>query len=159
MIATYIGLRRSRHGQRDLTAIFQGTMFQLTRRLQIFLQKSRAISTKDGWRPSIVAVTRFGERRLGHFDLLRWICHRHGFGQFIQFSEGRIFILKRSCGAPRRRRVDSTDRNKPSRHLRRFADLPVVSARDLLKRCRCRVSPVCRTTVFYSSSIKTILKK
>ena len=88
MIATYIGLRRSRHGQRDLTAIFQGTMFQLTRRLQIFLQKSRAISTKDGWRPSIVAVTRFGERRLGHFDLLRWICHRHGFGQFIQFSEG-----------------------------------------------------------------------
>ncbi|MDE0185027.1 MAG: amino acid permease [Candidatus Poribacteria bacterium] len=88
MIAVYIGLRRSRHGQRDLTAIFQGTMFQLTRRLQIFLQKSRAISTKDGWRPSIVAVTRFGERRLGHFDLLRWICHRHGFGQFIQFSEG-----------------------------------------------------------------------
>ena len=88
MVATYIGLRRSRHGQRDLTAIFQGTMFQLTRRLQIFLQKSRAISSEDGWRPSIVAVTRFGERRLGHFDLLRWICHRHGFGQFIQFSEG-----------------------------------------------------------------------
>ena len=88
MVLTYIGLRRSRHGQRDLTAIFQGTMFQLTRRLQIFLQKSRTTSTKDGWRPSIVAVTRFGERRLGHFDLLRWICHRHGFGQFIQFSEG-----------------------------------------------------------------------
>ena len=88
MVATYLGLRRSRHGQRDLTTIFQGTMFQLTRRLQIFLQKSRTISSEDGWRPSIVAVTRFGERRLGHFDLLRWICHRHGFGQFIQFSEG-----------------------------------------------------------------------
>ncbi len=88
MVATYLGLRRGHHGQRDLTAIFQGTMFQLTRRLQIFLQKSRTISSEDGWRPSIVAVTRFGERRLGHFDLLRWICHRHGFGQFIQFSEG-----------------------------------------------------------------------
>jgi amino acid transporter len=88
MVVTYLGLRRSHHGQRDLTAIFQGTMFQLTRRLQIFLQKSRIISSEDGWRPSIVAVTRFGERRLGHFDLLRWICHRHGFGQFIQFSEG-----------------------------------------------------------------------
>ncbi len=88
MVAIYLGLRRSHHGQRDLTAIFQGTMFQLTRRLQITLQKSRVISSEGGWRPSIVAVTRFGERRLGHFDLLRWICHRHGFGHFIQFLHG-----------------------------------------------------------------------
>ena len=88
MAATYLGLRRSRQGERDLTAIFQGTMFQLTRRLQIALQRNRAQGTLGGWRPSIVAVTRFGERRLGHFDLLRWICHRHGFGHFIQFFPG-----------------------------------------------------------------------
>ncbi len=88
MVATYFGLRRSRRGERDLTAIFQGTMFQLTRRLQITLQKSRAVKSEGGWRPSIIAVTRFGERRLGHFDLLRWISHRHGFGHFIQFFQG-----------------------------------------------------------------------
>ncbi len=88
MAVTYFGLRRSRRGERGLTAIFQGTMFQLTRRLQIALQKSRAVKSEGGWRPSIVAVTRFGERRLGHFDLLRWISHRHGFGHFIQFFEG-----------------------------------------------------------------------
>ena len=88
MVATYFGLRRTRRGERDLTAIFQGTMFQLTRRLQISLQKNRVEKSEDGWRPSIVAVTRFGERRLGHFDLLRWISHRHGFGHFIQFFQG-----------------------------------------------------------------------
>ena len=88
MMGTYLGLRRSRNGQRDLTAIFQGTMFQLTRWLQTTLQKSRVISSEGGWRPSIVAVTRFGERRLGHFDLLRWICHRHGFGHFIRLFQG-----------------------------------------------------------------------
>ena len=88
MVATYFGLIRSRKGERDLTAIFQGTMFQLTRRLQIILQKNRVEQTEGGWRPSIVAVTRFGERRLGHFDLLRWISHRHGFGHFIQFFQG-----------------------------------------------------------------------
>ena len=88
MMTIYAGLRRSRRGERDLTAIFQGTMFQLTRRLQIVLQKNRMEGSMGGWRPSIVAVTRFGERRLGHFDLLRWICHRHGFGQFIQFFQG-----------------------------------------------------------------------
>ncbi|MXX37152.1 MAG: hypothetical protein F4Z85_03575 [Gemmatimonadetes bacterium] len=88
MVATYFGLLRSRRGERDLTAIFQGTMFQLTRWMQITLQKNRVMKSEGGWRPSIVAVTRFGERRLGHFDLLRWISHRHGFGHFIQFFEG-----------------------------------------------------------------------
>ena len=88
MVGTYIGLRRSRQGERDFAAIFQGTMFQLTRWLQTTLQKSRVMTSEGGWRPSIVAVTRLGERRLGHFDLLRWICHRHGFGHFIQLFLG-----------------------------------------------------------------------
>ena len=84
MAIAYLGLRRGHQGQRDLAAIFQGTMFQLTRWLQTTLQKSRVMTSAGSWRPSIVAVTRFGERRLGHFDLLRWICHRHGFGHFIR---------------------------------------------------------------------------
>ena len=88
MVGTYIGLRRSRQGERDFAAIFQGTMFQLTRWLQTTLQKSRVMASEGGWHPSIVAVTRLGERRLGHFDLLRWICHRHGFGHFIQLFLG-----------------------------------------------------------------------
>ena len=88
MVTTYLGLRRTRREQRGLSAIFQGSMFQLTRRLQIILQKSRVNMSESGWRPSIVALTRFGERRLGHFDLLRWICHRHGFGHFIQLFQG-----------------------------------------------------------------------
>lgn len=93
MLSIYLGLRHTHRGQRDLTAIFQGTMFQLTRWLQITLQKNRVISAEGGWRPSIVAVTQFGERRLGHFDLLRWFCHRHGFGHFIQFFHGDYSFL------------------------------------------------------------------
>ena len=93
MVVVYLGLRHGHKGQRDLSAIFQGTMFQLTRWLQITLQRNRVISPEGGWRPSIVAVTQFGERRLGHFDLLRWICHRHGFGHFIQFFHGDYSFL------------------------------------------------------------------
>ncbi len=88
MALVYAGLRRSRRGERDLTAMFQGTMFQLTRRLHIALQKTRSKGPVGGWRPSIVALTRHADQRLGQFDLLRWICHRHGFGHFIQFVEG-----------------------------------------------------------------------
>ncbi|MCG9127265.1 hypothetical protein JT359_06635 [Candidatus Poribacteria bacterium] len=88
MLTIYIGLRRGRDEQRGLSGIFQGAMFQLTRWLQTTLQKKRANISESGWRPSIVAITQFRERRLGHFDLLRWICHRQGFGQFIQYFQG-----------------------------------------------------------------------
>ena len=84
----YAGLRNTRTGERGLAAIFLGTMFQLTRRLQISLQKSRTTSDASDWRPSVVAITRHGESRLGHFDLMRWICQRHGFGHFIQYIQG-----------------------------------------------------------------------
>ncbi len=88
MVGIYGGLRYTRRGERDLTAIFQGAMFQLTRRLQIALQKSRVGRIDRDWRPSIVSISRHGLKRLGHFDLLRWICQRHGFGHFIQYIPG-----------------------------------------------------------------------
>ena len=88
MLAIYIGLRRGHSEQRGMTGIFQGAMFQLTRWLQTTLQKSRVDVAESGWRPSIIAITQFGDQRLGHFDLLRWMCYRQGFGHFIQFFPG-----------------------------------------------------------------------
>ena len=88
MAVIYVGLRRTRREERGLQAIFRGAMFQLTRWMQITLQRNRARSVGEGWRPAIVALTRFGEQRIAHFDTLRWLCHRHGFGQFVQFVEG-----------------------------------------------------------------------
>lgn len=88
MIAIYIGLRRGHREHPGMSGIFQGAMIQLTRWLQTTLQKDRVNLSESGWRPSIVGITQFGERRLGHFDLLRWICHRQGFGHFIQFFPG-----------------------------------------------------------------------
>lgn len=88
MLVIYLGLKRSRRGERDLAAIFQGAMFQLVRRLQIMLQKNQSRHQDGGWRPSFVALTRHGDRRVAQFDLLRWICHRHGFGHFVHHVEG-----------------------------------------------------------------------
>ena len=88
MLVIYLGLKRSRRGERDLAAILQGAMFQLVRRLQITLQKNRSGQQDTGWRPSFVALTQFGDRRVAQFDLLRWISHRHGFGHFVQHMKG-----------------------------------------------------------------------
>jgi len=91
MFVIYGGLRYQRRGERDLAAILQGVMFQLTRRLRIAIQQSGAGTGRvRDWRPSVLAITRHSLDRIGHFELLRWICHRHGFGQFIHFVQGSL---------------------------------------------------------------------
>jgi amino acid transporter len=89
MSSIYWGLKRRRRGERDLAAILQGVMFQLTRHMHISLQQSGGGEHAE-WRPSIVAFTRRSLERLSHFDLLRWLCHRHGFGEFIHYIPGHL---------------------------------------------------------------------
>jgi len=92
MFGIYRWLAYTRRGERDVSQILRGVMFQLTRRLQIALQQSRAGTQTGDWRPSFFAITRHSLDRAAQFDLLRWICHRQGFGQFVQFVEGGLSI-------------------------------------------------------------------
>ncbi len=88
MVGIYLWLKRSRQGERDLSAMVQGVLFQLTRRLQVLLQKSQAQGADAGWRPSFIAISSDSLTRLAPFDLLRWISHHYGFGTFIHFIRG-----------------------------------------------------------------------
>ena len=92
MFGIYRWLAYTRRGERDVSRILRGVMFQLTRRLQIALQQSRAGTQTGDWRPSFFAITRHSFDRAAHFDLLRWICHRQGFGQFVQYVEGGLSL-------------------------------------------------------------------
>ncbi len=72
----------------QMAKIFQGVIFQLSRRLQVFLQKSETGDDSDHWRPSVVCVTSHSFERFAAFDMLRWISHKYGFGTFIHLIEG-----------------------------------------------------------------------
>jgi hypothetical protein len=73
--------------KRNLSVIFQGVIFQLSRQLQVFLQKSKKEQTQS-WRPFIVAISEDSFRRFSAFQLLRWIAHRYGFGTYIHYIKG-----------------------------------------------------------------------
>ena len=87
MVLMYLGISYYKPKRRGLAAIFQGAIFQLSRQLQVFLQKSDKIET-GRWRPSVVCISKASFQRLAAFDLLRWISHRYGFGTYIHFLEG-----------------------------------------------------------------------
>ncbi len=73
--------------KKNLAVIFQGVIFQLSRQLQVFLQKAEKEQT-NSWRPSVVCISEHSFDRLAAFDLLRWLSHRYGFGTYIHKIEG-----------------------------------------------------------------------
>lgn len=86
----YLSLKRGREEEDDLSAMIKGVLFQLTRRLQVAIQRRHSSSLSTNWRPSFIAVSSSSLTRLAPFDLLRWISHYHGFGTFIHFIQGQL---------------------------------------------------------------------
>jgi hypothetical protein len=84
MSILYWGIQRSIGHQDDLGAIFQGVMTQMTRRLQIRLQKT----PPDEWRPSIITVTNRTFDRSAPMQMLTWLSHRYGFGTYLHYIQG-----------------------------------------------------------------------
>ena len=90
IIAIYLGIKRSREGEDDLSAMVKGALFQLTRQLQILIQRKQTAGPLLGWRPSFIAISSSSLTRLAPFDLLRWISHYYGFGTFIHYIKGAL---------------------------------------------------------------------
>ncbi|MFQ5422062.1 MAG: amino acid permease, partial [Anaerolineae bacterium] len=88
IVVIYMGLRHSRQGEDDLSAMIKGVLFQLTRRLQVLIQRKHADVALTNWRPSFIAISSSSFTRLAPFDLLRWISHYYGFGTFIHYING-----------------------------------------------------------------------
>ncbi|MEY2923787.1 MAG: hypothetical protein RLZZ337_327 [Bacteroidota bacterium] len=86
MIAIYLILTQYQK-KGDMATIFSGVIFQISRNLQVFLQKRKA-NSDDSWRPSIVAVSKDSFDRFASFDLLRWISHKIGFGTYVHHIPG-----------------------------------------------------------------------
>jgi amino acid transporter len=88
MFCLYLGISYCNPDRRGLATIFQGAIFQVSRRLQVFLQKSNKIQEDDRWRPSVVCISSESFNRPAAFDLLRWVSYRYGFGTYLHHLKG-----------------------------------------------------------------------
>ena len=88
IIIIYYSLKKSRAGEPDLSGMVRGVLFQLTRKLQVLIQRKQSEVEFSSWRPSFVAISSSSLTRLAPFDLLRWISHYYGFGTFFHFIKG-----------------------------------------------------------------------
>ncbi|MBR9860463.1 amino acid permease [bacterium] len=88
-IMTIIYFTLSRYHKRsDMEVIFSGVIFQISRNLQVFLQKRKTNTANGAWRPSIVSISKDSFDRFAAYNLVRWISHRIGFATYIHHING-----------------------------------------------------------------------
>lgn len=85
----YYSVSKYGKDKEGLAHIFKGVLFQVTRSIQIKLQKSHALDTieDEGWRPFVVCISKDSFDRLTAFDMMRWLSHKYGFGTYIHHYE------------------------------------------------------------------------
>ncbi len=88
MVTLYLFISRNRGDKDGVARIFKGVIFQLSRQLQVFVQKKEKEDAEDNWRPSVICVTDNSFERFSAFNMLKWISHKYGFGTYIHLING-----------------------------------------------------------------------
>ncbi len=86
MILMYVGINAYHKDRIGLESIFLGAIFQLSRNLQVYLQKSKKL--RETWRPSAICISKASFERDKAFELLSWISYKHGFGTYLHLIDG-----------------------------------------------------------------------
>jgi amino acid transporter len=88
MILLYLIVSYLHKDRGGMQAIFKGAIFQLSRKLQILIQKeSKEVQKDEKWRPSVVCISKTSFERDKAMRLLGWISNRYGFGTYIHLIE------------------------------------------------------------------------
>jgi solute carrier family 12 sodium/potassium/chloride transporter 2 len=86
MTLIYIFITQTSNSKEGLAKIFQGVIFQISRQLQVFLQKVE--KGEENWRPSMICISQDFFKRPAAFQIMRWLSHRYGFGTYIHYING-----------------------------------------------------------------------
>lgn len=88
MVLIYWGISTYHKDRQGLQSIFKGAIFQINRRLKIYLQKSDRIRSTESWRPSAICVSQNSFERNHAFRFLNWLSYKYGFATYIHLVEG-----------------------------------------------------------------------
>jgi hypothetical protein len=88
MVAIYYYLNSKNKGEKQgIAGIFQGVIFQFSRSIQVFLQKSEKDLNNETWRPSLVAFSNQTFQQNSSFQAMKWITRKHGFGSYLHWTK------------------------------------------------------------------------
>lgn len=86
MVGLYLMVSKTRKNFKGMSKVFQGVIYQVNRRLQVYIQSTEKAS--DNWRPSVICLSPDFFKRPSAFTLMSWLSYRSGFGTYLHFIVG-----------------------------------------------------------------------
>ncbi len=83
----YMAISYTHKDRGGLQNIFQGVIFQISRKIQVFIQKSKKTAKEGQWRPSAICISSESFERTNALKLLDWLSYKYGFGTYIHLIE------------------------------------------------------------------------
>jgi len=87
LILIYLFLERYNKDSKGLVNIFKGAIFQLNRRLQVYMQKQQSGMEKEEWRPAAICVSSHSFEREKILELMKWLSYKYGFGTYFHLIQ------------------------------------------------------------------------
>ncbi len=88
MVLLYFYITFRSDNKKGLAKIFQGVMYQFSRTMQVFLQKTEKETAEEYWRPAVICLSKESFDRYSALEIMKWISYRYGFGTYIHFVQG-----------------------------------------------------------------------
>ncbi len=87
MILLYLYIDNYHKHRKGLASIFANSIFQVNRRLQVYMQRQRLAQLEKEWRPGAICISKNSFCYDNAFRLLNWISYRYGFGTYLHHIE------------------------------------------------------------------------
>jgi len=88
MVGVYFWASKISTEKVGLANLVKGVIFQISRELQVFLQKRDKEAGEDSWRPFLICISKDTFRRRTALDMVRWLSYKYGFGTYIHLIDG-----------------------------------------------------------------------
>ena len=85
LVVLYIYIDNLHKNRKGLESIFANSIFQINRKLQVYLQSQKSSSAEKEWRPSAICISKNTFEYDHTLRLLNWISYRFGFGTYLHF--------------------------------------------------------------------------
>ncbi len=88
MTLMYVYVNSYHKKRKGFEGIYANAIYQLSRNLQVFVQKKRSKNSFSEWRPSAICISKSTFERQQAIMLLDWISHKFGFGTYLHHING-----------------------------------------------------------------------
>ena len=88
IVILYSYIKYFHKSRAGLESLFANVLFQISRNLQVYLQKSDSRRKTREWRPGVICISKDSFKRERAFRLLNWLSYSYGFGTYLHRIDG-----------------------------------------------------------------------